>query len=179
MRITAIFSVSLLSTFIVFAQLPVEVKEATTKMGEIMENPSKFLDVVDGMSYENKVLFIEIVDKAVRAYPSSDDEMKNRIEIFEKYYYVSTNTPYLNVPIVVTPHQIGFAINSEVKFNSSISTNVLGFSSSHSNISYRINQNTPDFSRSKDSDILLIENDYIRKRNPYFSIEPMKYPGQY
>ena len=79
MKITTIFTSVLLSTLTIFAQLPPEVKEASTKMLEIMENPTRFLDVVDDMSFTNKVLFIGIVDKAARAYPGSEDEVDNRV----------------------------------------------------------------------------------------------------
>lgn len=161
------------------SEIPYEVKVASSHMVEIMENPTSFIDHSDELNYTNKVMFIQLVEHAALTYPSSERDKEHRLDVLRKCFYISTNTPYLNVPIVVTPHQFGLSIKSEVKFNSEFSTNTTEFGSSHSNISYRLNQNPTDFNRPKDSDIMLIEEDNIKKRSPYFGKEPMKYPGQY
>lgn len=161
MKITTIFTSALLSTLTVFAQLPPEVKEASTKMLEIMENPTRFLDVVDDMSFTNKVLFIGIVDKAARAYPGSEDEVNNRVKTLEKYYYISTNTPYLNVPIVITRNQTMNAMMSELQYTVN-GTNILyRQKTDRTNTIYKVNSNYLDFTRDMDSDVVLIFDDHV------------------
>lgn len=161
MKITTIFTSVLLSASTVFAQLPPEVKEASTKMLEIMENPTRFLDVVDDMSFTNKVLFIGIVDKAARAYPGSEDEVNNRVKTLEKYYYISTNTPYLNVPIVITRNQTMNAMMSELQYTVN-GTNILyRQKTDRTNTIYKVNSNYLDFTRDMDSDVVLIFDDHV------------------
>lgn len=174
-----------------FGALPDEVKNAskTETLIEIINHPGRFLDFADEMSFTNKVIYIGIVDKAVGSYPMPPKEKDKLVKTLEKYYYISTNTPYLNVPLVVTPQQTMNAMMSELQYTIN-GTNVLyRQKSDRTNTVYKVNSNYLDFNRPQDADIVLIFEDNVRvpatwkglehhrgkKERPF---EPAPYYGQ-
>lgn len=181
-----------ISAMVLFAELPVEVKDASSRLPEVMQKPSMFLDLTKDMTFTNKVLFVRITDNAAKTYPGMDEDARsNLMSRLEKYYYIATNTPYLNVPLVITPHQMGLAVKSEMQYTSYTidGTNVISFQKTdRTNVVYKVNSNHLDFNRPQDADVILIFDEHVhipakfkdgrRGDGKILNPEPTPYDGQ-